>query len=336
MGAREGHGLESSSEGASEQDILFQTAAAVNEPRYPREMQTIIPPGTQIVAVDGVTIAETGRTLPGGAVGVIIRAPADATHAYRIRFVDGSEASLRRDAFRILQAVRESGVGESAEIDWSRFVIFRCIVGSRAYGLEHDASDVDRRGIYLPPAELQWALYGVPEQFENDATQEVYWELEKFLRLALKANPGILECLWSPLVEEATELARELLAMRASFLSKLVYQTYNGYVISQFKKIEQDVRARGAIKWKHPMHLIRLLLSGIAILRDGDVPVRVEEHRQTLLRIRNGELLWEEIDTWRLALHREFDEAFTRTALPDRPDFERANAFLLKARRSMV
>lgn len=299
-------------------------------------MQRIIPPGTQIVATDAVRVAETGRMLPAGAVGVIVRAPADPSHSYRIRFADGAEAPLKRDELRILHAVRESGVGEAGDVDWTRFVIFRCIVGSRAYGLENDRSDVDRRGIYLPPADLHWALYGVPEQLENDATQEVYWELEKFLKLALKANPGILECLWSPLVEHATQLASELLSMREAFLSKLVYQTYNGYVISQFKKIEQDIRARGAIKWKHPMHLIRLLLSGITILREGYVPVRVEQHREALMAIRDGAIPWEEIEAWRLQLHREFDDAFTRTALPDRPDFERANAFLLQARRSVV
>jgi predicted nucleotidyltransferase len=299
-------------------------------------MQSIVPAGTQIVASGEVRVAETGKTLPAGAVGVVTRAPADATHAYRIRFVDGSEASLRRDDFRILHAVRDSGIGEAADIDWTKFIIFRCIVGSRAFGLDHDESDIDRRGIYLPPADLHWALFGVPEQFENDATQEVYWELEKFLKLALKANPGILECFYSPLVELTNELGDELLAMRDSFLSKLVYQTYNGYVLSQFKKIEQDVRARGAIKWKHPMHLIRLLLSGITILRDRVVPVRVDQYRDQLLAIRRGEMPWEEINAWRLALHRELDDAFTRTTLPDRPDFERANAFLLKARRSMV
>jgi hypothetical protein len=299
-------------------------------------MQKIIPPGTQVVAVADVEIVETGRALPGGAVGVITRAPADPLHAYRVRFVDGSEATLRRDAFRLLHDVRASSVGEAADVEWRNFVIFRCIVGSRAYGLDHDASDVDRRGIYLPPASLQWALYGVPEQLENDATQEVYWELEKFLRLALKANPGILECLYTPLVEQAADIAQELLSMREAFLSKLVYQTYNGYVLSQFKKIAQDVRTQGAIKWKHPMHLIRLLLSGITVLREGYVPVRVDEHRDRLLAIRRGEMPWEEIDGWRLSLHRQFDEALTNTTLPERPDYERANAFLVRARRSMV
>ncbi|HEV7767380.1 MAG TPA: nucleotidyltransferase domain-containing protein [Thermoanaerobaculia bacterium] len=300
-------------------------------------MNLIVPPGTRVVAIAAVPIAETGKPHPAGVVGVIVRAPADGTHAYRVRFPDASEASLRRGEFRIWRAVRESGVGEGPEdVDWNAFVIFRCVVGSRAFGLEHDESDVDLRGIYLPPTDLQWALYGVPEQLENDETQEVYWELAKFLKLALKANPGILECLWSPRIELATELAQELLSMRDAFLSQLVYQTYNGYVLSQFKRLEQDLRTRGAIKWKHAMHLIRLLISGITILRDGHVPVRVEEHRDQLLAIRRGEVPWEDIDTWRLDLHRQFDDAFTHTTLPERPDVERANAFLLRARRAMV
>ncbi len=300
-------------------------------------MHLIFPPGTRIVTLDESVAGETGKSLPAGAVGVIVRAPSDATHAYRIRFPDSSEASLRREQFRIWRAVRESGVGEADDdIDWRSFVIFRCVVGSRAFGLDTDASDVDRRGIYLPPADLQWALYGVPEQLENDETQEVYWELAKFLKLALKANPGILECLYTPIVEHATDLARELIEMRAIFLSKLVYQTYNGYVLSHFKRMEQDVRTSGAIRWKHPMHLIRMLLSGIAILREGHVPVHVGEHRERLLAIRRGLLSWDEIDEWRLALHREFDEAFRSTSLPERPDFERANEFLIRARRIMA
>ena len=54
----------------------------------------------------------------------------------------------------------------------------------------------------------------MPEQLENDETQEAYWELQKFLTLALKANPNVLECLYTPLVEHATPLAQELLDMR--------------------------------------------------------------------------------------------------------------------------
>ena len=124
-----------------------------------------------------------------------------------------------------------------------------------------------------------------PNRFEHKEDQECYWELQKFLILALKANPNVLECLYTPLIETATPLAEKLLSMREIFLSQLVYQTYNSYVLSQFKKMEQDLRTIGTIRWKHAMHLIRLLLSGITILKHGFVPVRVEDYRDRLLAI---------------------------------------------------
>ena len=216
------------------------------------------------------------------------------------------------------------------------FLIYRVVVGSRAFGLETADSDTDRRGIYLPPADRHWSMQPLPEQLENEAEQSVYWELGKFLRLALKSDPNMLECLWSPLVEHATELAQELVAIREIFLSKLIHQTYSGYAVSQFKKLEQDLRTRNAIKWKHPMHLVRLLLSAITILRQGRVPVRVESHRDELMAIRRGEWTWPEINAWRLDLQRQLDDALATTKLPDRPDFDRADAFLIRARRSMV
>ena len=137
-------------------------------------------------------------------------------------------------------------------------------------------------------------------------------------------------------METVAPVAESLLGMRSIFLSQLVYQTYNSYVISQFKKMEQDLRTKGSVKWKHAMHLIRLLLSGITVLKEDFVPVRVEKHRQELLDIRWGKASWQEVNAWRLSLHREFDSAFTTTKLPERPNYEQANAFLIEARRRMV
>jgi predicted nucleotidyltransferase len=216
------------------------------------------------------------------------------------------------------------------------FVIYRCIVGSRAFGLDVAESDVDRRGIYLPPAALEWSLDGVPEQLENDERQECYWELQKFLVLLLKANPNVLECLYTPLIEFTTPIADELLAHRQAFLSKRVYQTFNGYAASQFKKLEQDLRNAGELKWKHAMHLIRLLISGITILREQAVPVDVGAHKDRLFAIRSGEVTWENVNAWRLELHKEFDQAFEKTTLPECPDYQWANQFLISARHSMV
>ena len=301
----------------------------------------ILPVGTQVVALVEVRASDGTVAHPRGAAGEVVQAPADAWHSYRVRFPDGVEVAMSRRELAVLSHYTAGAMNDVAgplgEYRLFEHVIFRCVVGSRAYGLDTDASDTDRRGVYLPPAEAHWSLYGVPEQLENHDTQEAYWEIQKFLTLALKANPNVLECLYTPIVEHATPLAREMLDMRCAFLSKIVYQTYNGYVMSQFKKLQADIRNRGEVKWKHVMHLIRLLISGATVMREGRVPVRVEDaHRERLLAIKRGEVPFEEVEAWRLALHREFDAAAEATALPDRPDYERANAFLLRARRSVV
>ena len=118
------------------------------------------------------------------------------------------------------------------EVDLFAHTFYRCIMGSRAYGLDDEKSDTDYRGVYLPPADLHWSLDGVPDQLEREETQEHYWEVQRFLVLALKSNPTVLETLYSPLIVQQTELGEELLRLRDCFLSKLVYQTYNGYVTS--------------------------------------------------------------------------------------------------------
>ena len=300
----------------------------------------ILSVGTQVVALVEVRGTDGRAVHPRGAVGVVVQSPSDYWHSYRVRFPDGFEAAFKRAELAILSEYKlgdiATGGGPLAEYDLYEHVIYRCVVGSRAYGLEGETSDTDRRGVYLPPAERHWSLYGVPEQLENHDTQETYWEIQKFLTMALKANPNVLECLYTPLVEHASPLAREMVDQRQRFLSRMVYQTYNGYVLSQFKKLQADLRNQGAVKWKHVMHLIRLLISGVTVLREGHVPVRVDQHRDKLLAIKRGEIPWEQVDAWRLDLHRDFDAAAEATELPERPDCEWANELLVRARLSMV
>ena len=282
-------------------------------------------------------VLSKARFHPKGTVGKIKSAPIDATHSYLIEFLDDSSAVLKRNEFSIRKDYQTEIAFNSQETtNFNDFIIYRCVVGSRAFGLDDENSDFDYRGIYLPPADLHWSLYGVPEQLENIEKQECFWELQKFLILALKANPNILECLNTPLIEYKNEIAEELLAIKEIFFSKLVYQTYNGYVMSQFKKIEQDLRTRGEIRSKHAMHLIRLLLQGIEILRSNELNIRVSEHREQLLSIKRGEMSWKDLNIWRIELHKEFEKAFEKTKLPERPYYEKANQFLLYSRRKMI
>jgi predicted nucleotidyltransferase len=295
--------------------------------------------GTQIVALVEVRGTNNSLVHPRGAVGVVTRTPTGTEKLFLVRFPDGFEASLERSQLEVLKHFKDRLPGTNAaaqEFVLEKFIIYRCVVGSRAYGLENDESDTDHRGIYLAPPELQWSLFGAPEQFEDNAAQSCYWELQKFIVMALKANPNILECLYSPLVEKITPIGEELLARREIFLSQMIFQTFNGYAMSQFKKIEQDIRNHGEVRWKHAMHLLRLLLTGAATLRTGSVPVRVEAHRDRLLTVKRGEMQWPEVDMWRKELHHDFERALAETKLPERPDYEAANGILVKARKGMI
>ena len=64
--------------------------------------------------------------------------------------------------------------------------------------------------------------------------------------------------------------------------------------------------------------------------------MRLDGERDALLTIKRGERPWPDVNAWRLRLHKEFDEEFASTRLPERPDYAWVNEFLLKARREMA
>jgi predicted nucleotidyltransferase len=297
----------------------------------------IISAGTQVVLKVAKHLAEGEEFKPAGSVGVVLQSPPRNYDPYLIRFTDGETVTAYFQELALRRREVEDELGQVVE-DLQPWIIYRCQVGSKAFGLASEDSDDDLRGIFLPPARLHWSLRRLPEQLEfaDQGQDEVYWELEKFLRLALKANPNVLETLWTPMVLRAEETAQELRAMRQVFLSKHVYKTYSGYVLSQFRRMANAYKDKGTYKPKHAMHLIRLLHSGIAALQTGEIRIDVAEHREELLHIRNSGLGFEEVKLRALELDERFQQAFERTALPEQPDYDRVDDFLIRARRRMV
>ena len=297
----------------------------------------VISAGTQVVLKVAKSLPEGERFKPAGSVGVVLKSPPNNREPYLVHFTDGCTVAAEFHELALRRREVEDELGEVGD-DLRPWIIYRCQVGSKAFGLAGDGSDDDLRGIYLPPARLHWSLRRLPEQLEHadDVRDEVYWEMEKFLRLALKANPNVLETLWTPQVLLADETAQELRAMRHAFLSKHIYKTYSGYVLSQFRRMANADKATGGYKPKHAMHLIRLLYSGIAALETGEIRIDVGEHREELLHIRNGGLPFEDVKQRALQLDERFQQAFARTRLPEQPDYAEVDAFLVRARRRMV
>src|SRR5271169_2600349 len=91
--------------------------------------------------------------------------------------------------------------------------IYLTLHGSQAYGLSNELSDVDVKGICIPPREVEADLFQRFEQAENDKSVEekyaswknplnpkfesVIYSLRKFFLLAAKINPNIIELLWT-------------------------------------------------------------------------------------------------------------------------------------------
>ncbi|MFI5843591.1 DNA polymerase beta superfamily protein [Catenuloplanes sp. NPDC051500] len=297
-----------------------------------------LPGGTQVVLREA-SVDHAGARVQRGATGRVV---GDAeSGGYLIRLTDGRQLTVARGDLALRKAHQQDvGVGErtrgGSAADEHRFVtdhtIYAAVVGSRAFGLETADSDTDVRGVYAAPAEAFWSLRKPPPHVDGPEPEQFSWEVERFCELALKANPNLLEVLHSPLARTVTPLGEELLELRGAFLSQLVYQTYSGYALSQFKKIEADLRRDGEPRWKHVMHLLRLLLACRDVLLTGAFRTDAGENREELLRVRRGERRWPEVEVWRLALHAQIDDALDHTPLPAAPDVARVDSWLRSVR----
>lgn len=212
--------------------------------------------------------------------------------------------------------------------------VYACVMGSRAFGLATDGSDTDRRGVFLAPTPLYWRFEKPPTHVEGPGEERFSWELERFCELALRANPNILECLHSPLVEQVDDTGRELLSLRGAFLSRRAYDTFTRYALGQRRKLDADVRTTGAPRWKHAMHLLRLLMSARDLLRTGELRIDVGARREPLLAVRRGEVPWARVEAWMARLAAEAEEALGGSPLPPEPDHARVAAFLYRVRRA--
>jgi uncharacterized protein len=205
-------------------------------------------------------------------------------------------------------------------------LILSVVTGSRAYGLDAAGSDTDRRGVFVAPTPGFWRLDKPPTHRDGPLPEQFSWEVERFCVLALDANPTVLECLWSPTVEVATPAGLRLRELRRAFLSQRAHLAFTGYADAQFRRLDP-----AAPRWKHAMHMIRLLISGLHLVRHGDLMVGMAPYRDRLLAVRRGEVPWERVDAWRAELTAEM--AAVPSVLPPSPDRGAVEEFLADVRR---
>jgi hypothetical protein len=150
-------------------------------------------------------------------------------------------------------------------------IVFECISGSKAYGLDTPESDTDKKGIFVLPLELFYSLTYHP-QVNNDSNDIVYYELSRFVELLARNNPNLLEMLF---VEDECVLCKHPLIERIRpemFISKLCKTTFAGYAMDQIK------RARG-LKKKilNPVDRVKRRITDFCYVIDGYKSIPVAE-----------------------------------------------------------
>lgn len=161
-------------------------------------------------------------------------------------------------------------------------VLLRGVVGSTAFGLARPGSDIDRLGIFAYPIRLLHTVDGKrwDESVVKKDPDSTMHEVGKYVRLALKCNPTIVDLLYLTEYEVLTSTGQELIGLRRDFLSeKYVRSAYSGYALGQISRIQQEWRneQRQARIAKHARHCFRLLEQAEQLLTTGELTVRVPD-----------------------------------------------------------
>jgi uncharacterized protein len=223
--------------------------------------------GTQVVALAEVRV-EGGRVAhPRGAVGTVLKSPRDLNHAYWIRFLDGLEAPLKPSDVMLLAQYKEGEIGDStisaARMNLFDRVIYRCVIGSQAYGLaglDSDGETIEKSGI--------------DDGLEIDL---VTHDVKKFFGLMLKKNGYVLEQLLSPLVVYARPEHAELKQIALGCVTRHHAHHYLGFAATQWKLFEKESPPRV----KPLLYVYRVLLTGIHLMRTGEVEANLPRLNET-------------------------------------------------------
>lgn len=116
--------------------------------------------------------------------------------------------------------------------------------GSHAYGLNTPSSDLDVKGVAVPPREYFVGYLNRFEQAEGKDPDLAIYDIRKFFTLAADCNPNIIEVLFTDPSDHLQVMpAGELmLANRDAFLSTKAKHTFSGYAMSQMKRINTHYR----------------------------------------------------------------------------------------------
>jgi uncharacterized protein len=226
--------------------------------------------------------------------------------------------------------------------------LFVTVSGAHLYGFPSPDSDVDLRGAHLLPLRAVVGLE-VPnltvERKLNLAGVEVELvshDLGKYLGLLVKNNGYVLEQVFSPLVVRGHGFLDELRPLARRCITRQHYHHYRGFIATQRKLLDQQEPRI----IKTVLYAYRVLLTGIHLLRSGEVEANLPRLAQDYQRAFLSELIaqkreekgaapdldWPFHDAQLRELEGLLEEAYQASPLPDERDRRAVSEFLVRWR----
>lgn len=230
-------------------------------------------------------------------------------------------------------------------------------VGSVAYGVSQDASDMDVYGFCIPPKELvfphlageimgfgrqhqrfdQFQKHGVEVPQEGRVYDLTIYSIVRYFSLCMENNPNMLESLFTPerCVITCSPIAKLARERRHLFLHKGAWHKFKGFGYSQIHKMKikqpegkrQELVERFGFDVKFAYHAVRLMDEVEQILSEGDLTL--DANTEKLLAIRQGQWTQEEVEAYFARKEVELEELYERSALPHQPEEDAIKSLLL-------
>lgn len=221
---------------------------------------------------------------------------------------------------------------------------YEVMMGSVAYNVAQDTSDMDVHAICMPPVEMMFPhLTGhingfgkAPENFEtyqkhhmaldNKVYDVAIYSIVKLFTLAAENNPNVLDMLWVPdnCVLHMDNIGKYIRQNRKHFLHKGSYHKFRGYAYAQMKKLEQTPRKDLVEKYgydtKNAYHAVRLAEQCQQILQEGDMDIT--RNAEMLKSIRRGEWTLQQIKDKLLSVEKVLDKLYVESSLAYEPDMK--------------
>jgi predicted nucleotidyltransferase len=238
-------------------------------------------------------------------------------------------------------------------------VHYEVMMGSEAYGVASDTSDIDVYGFCIPQKDMIFPhLRGEIPGFGNQINRFEQWQehhikdldkgkeydcsiynIVKYFQLCMENNPNMLDSLFVPerCVLHITSIGQMVREKRKMFLSRHVKHKLLGYSFSQMHKMrlktpkEGSKRAKDIEEFsfdrKYAYHVVRLVLQAEQILIEHDLDL--EKNREVLKAIRRGEKSMDDIESWFSEKEKYLEKLYQESTLRHSPDEDAIKQLLL-------